>query len=107
VDDLDTYVFHVEPKKEEKDRRYFKGRVWVEAQDFQIVKVCGKSGPDRVAKKHQRPELHPTFVTYRQLIAGQWFPAYARSDDTLDFRDGPVHLRQIVKFGNYKLAGTP
>lgn len=26
VDDLDTYVFHVEPKKEEKNRRYFQGR---------------------------------------------------------------------------------
>jgi hypothetical protein len=108
VDDLDTYVFHVEPKKEEKDRRYFKGRVWVDAQDFQIVKVCGKSGPERIAtKKRQRPELHPMFVTYRQLVGGQWFPVYARSDDTLDFRDGPVHLRQIVKFSNYKLAANP
>src|SRR5579884_781950 len=26
VDDLDTYVFHVEPTKEEKNRRYFQGR---------------------------------------------------------------------------------
>ena len=51
VDDLDTYVFHVEPKKEEKDRRYFQGRIWIEAQDFQIVKACGKSGPIRFRKR--------------------------------------------------------
>src|SRR5215475_14103497 len=36
VDDLDTYVFHVEPSKEEKNKRYFQGRVWVDNRDFQI-----------------------------------------------------------------------
>lgn len=106
VDDLDTYLFRVEPKKEEKGQRYFQGRIWVDAQDFQIVKVCGKSGPDKVqVKKHERPELHPTFVTYRQQIDGDfWFPAYTRSDDTLQFRSGPVHLREIIKYTGYKRA---
>jgi hypothetical protein len=107
VDDLDTYEFHVEPKKEEKGKRYFQGRIWVDAQDFQIVKVCGKSGPERVqVKKKDRPELHPAFVTYRQLVDGRyWFPAYTRSDDTLKFKTGPVHVREIIKFSGYKRAG--
>jgi hypothetical protein len=106
VDDLDTYVFHMEPKKEEKGQRYFHGRIWVDAEDFQIVKICGKSGPERVqVKKHERPELHPMFVTYRQQIdGGFWFPAYTRSDDTLQFRSGPVHLREIIKYTGYKRA---
>lgn len=104
VDDLDTYEFHVEPKKEEKGKRYFQGRIWVDAQDFQIVKVCGKSGPEKVqVKKHERPELHPTFVTYRQQVDGRyWFPAYTRSDDTLRFKTGPVHLRETIKYSGYK-----
>ena len=104
VDDLDTYVFHVEPKKEEKDRRYFQGRIWVDSQDFQIVKVCGKSGPEkRPKKKGQWPDLHPTFVTYRQPVDGRyWFPAYTRSDDTLRFKTGPVRLRETIKFTGYK-----
>ena len=104
VDDLDTYVFHVEPKKEENGKRYFAGRIWVEAQDFQIVKVCGKSGPDKVrVKKHERADLHPMFVTYRQQVDGQyWFPAYTRSDDTLRFPSGPAHLREIIKYTAYK-----
>jgi hypothetical protein len=103
VDDLETYMFHVEPK-EEKKRRYFQGRIWVDSQDFQIVKVCGKSGPEKVqVKKHQQPDLRPTFVTYRQQVDGRyWFPAYTRSDDTLQFRAGPIHLREIVKYTNYK-----
>jgi hypothetical protein len=106
VDDLDTYEFHVEPKKEEKGKRYFQGRVWVDAQDFQIVKVCGKSGPEKVqVKKKDRPELHPAFVTYRQLVDGRyWFPAYTRSDDTLHFKAESIHLREIIKYSGYKRA---
>src|SRR6267154_3536042 len=105
VDDLDTYVFHVEPKKEQKDRRYFQGRIWVDAQDFQLVKVCGKSGPEKIPKKRgQWPDLHPTFVTYHQQVDGHyWFPAYTRSDDTLRFRAGSVRLRETIKYSGYKL----
>jgi hypothetical protein len=104
VDDLDTYVFHVEPKKEENGKRYFEGRIWVGAQDFQIVKVCGKSGPEKVqVKKHERAHLQPMFVTYRQQVDGRyWFPAYTRSDDTLRFPNGPLHLRQVIKYTAYK-----
>jgi hypothetical protein len=70
VDDLDTYVFHIEPKKEEKDRRYFQGRIWVDAQDFQIVKVCGKSGPEKIPKKKgQRPDL-PSGVCHISPTSG-------------------------------------
>lgn len=107
VDDLDTYVFHVEPKKEEKSRRYFEGRIWIDAQDFQIVKVCGKSVPDPVrVKKHQQQDLRATFVTYRQPVDGHfWFPAYTRSEDTLHFRTGPVHVREVIKYTNYKRSG--
>jgi hypothetical protein len=109
VDDLDTYVFHIEPKKEEKNRRYFQGRIWVDAQDFQVVKVCGKSGPDKIAKKKgQRPDLHPTFVTYRQEVDGHsWFPAYTRSDDALRFNAGSVRLRETIKYTGYKRISAP
>ena len=108
VDDLDTYIFHVEPRtKEAKGKRYFEGRIWVDAQDFQIVKVCGKSGPEKVqVKKRERRELHPTFVTYRQQVDGRyWFPAYTRSDDTLQFKTGSVQVREIIKYSGYKRAG--
>ena len=109
VDDLDTFEFHVEPqKRDEKGKRYFEGRIWVDAQDFQIVKVCGKSGPEKVTKVKRRElhDLHPTFVTYRQLIDGRyWFPAYTRSEDTLEFKAGPVRVKEIIKYTEYKRAG--
>jgi hypothetical protein len=107
VDDLDTYVFHVEPKKEEKNRRYFQGRVWVDSHDLQVVKLCGKSLPEVLhVKKHQAQDLRPTFVTYRQLVDGFWFPAYTRVDDTLHFRAESVHIREIMKLTNYKRTGA-
>jgi hypothetical protein len=107
VDDLDTYVFHVEPKKEEKGKRYFRGRVWIDNRDFQIVKLCGKSVPDIVhVKKHERMDIRPSFVGYRQLVDGYWFPAYARVDDTLHFQVQSIHLREVVKLTGYKRAGA-
>jgi len=103
VDDLDTYVFHVEPKKEEKDKRYFQGRIWVDNHDLQIVKLCGKSVPEIIRKKKNQPQdVRPTFVGYRQPVDGFWFPAYVRVDDTLHFRVEAVHVREIAKFTGYK-----
>jgi hypothetical protein len=107
VDDLDTYVFHIQPKKEEKNRRYFQGRVWVDNQDFEIVKLCGKSVPDRVPKKKNQPvDVRPTFVTYRQPVDGHWFPAYTRVDETLQLRIGSVRIREIIKYRDYKRTAT-
>ena len=106
VDDLDTYVFHVVPKKEEKNRRYFEGRVWVDNRDLQVVKLCGKGVAEAPHKKNQPMDIRPTFVGYRQIIDGNWFPVYARVDDTLHFQAQSVHVREIVKFTGYKRAGT-
>jgi hypothetical protein len=107
VDDLDTYVFHVDPKKEEKDKRYFQGRIWIDNRDFQVVKLCGKSVPDMVrVKKHRPMDIRPTFVGYRKLVDGFWFPVYARVDDTLHFQVQAIQLREIVKLTGYKRVGA-
>lgn len=106
VDDLDTYLFHIVPKKPEKNKRYFEGKVWVDNRDFEIVKVCGKSVPDAPNKKKGPQEVRPTFVGYRQLVDGYWFPAYTRVDDTLHFRAQSVRLRETVKLTGYKRTAT-
>lgn len=107
ADDLDTYVFHVEPVREEKNKRYFQGKIWVDNRDLQIVKLCGKSVPDQAhVKKHQPMDIRPTFVGYRQFIDGLWLPAYARVDDTLHFQAQSIHVREIVKFKDYARART-
>jgi hypothetical protein len=107
VDELDTYVFDVAPKKVEKNGgpRYFQGRIWVDNHDFQIVKTCGKNVPD--IRKHNEENLTPKFVTYREQVDGQyWFPTYTRADDVLHFSSGDVQIREIVKYTNYKRFGV-
>jgi hypothetical protein len=107
VDELQTYVFDIAPKKVEKNggRRFFQGRIWVDNRDFQIVKTCGKNVPD-IRKKNEE-NLTPKFVTYRQQVDGQyWFPTYTRADDVLHFSSGDVQIREIVKYTNYKRFGV-
>ncbi len=107
VDDLDTYVLHVEPKTQEKNKRYYQGRIWVDSRDLQIVKLCGKSVPDVLKVKKKQPmDIRPMFVAYRQYVDSNWLPAYAKVDDTLHFNTESIHIRQFVKFNGYKRAGV-
>ena len=98
IDELNTYVFDVKPKSMVKGERYLSGRVWVDDQDLQIVKVQGQAVPEIDDQKF------PHFESYRENIDGKyWFPTYVYSDDVLEFRKGPsVHLRMTVRYTNYR-----
>lgn len=101
LDDLNTYVFRVAPKKMEKGQRYFQGTIWVDDQDFAVVKSDGKAVPDL------KDNLFPRFVTYRENIEGNfWFPTYTHADDFLHFSQGDVHIRMTVRYKNYKRFGS-
>lgn len=105
VDELNTYVFDIEPKKLEKGQRYFKGRVWVDDKDLQIVKTSGTS-TGLIRKKDDY--AFPHFENYRENIEGHyWFPTYTRADDVLHFKFGEdVHIRVAVHYSNYKRFGS-
>src|SRR6266498_2646399 len=99
LDELNTYVFEVSPKVLPKkvSERFFQGRIWVDDQDLQIVKVRGKGVPEG----NQR---FPVFETYRQQVDGHyWFPTYTYADDELIFPKGnSVHVRMLVRYTDYK-----
>jgi hypothetical protein len=108
-DELGTYVFDIAPKQIDKNKRYFQGRIWVDDHDFQIVKTYGKNVPDLGVGKHRggQENLFPNFTTWRQQIDGKyWFPVYTKVDDELHFSTGDVHVRQVVKYSNYKRFGS-
>jgi len=103
VDELHTYVFDVAPKvlpKKVSERR-FEGRIWVDQDDLQIVKVRGKAVP-------QGNQRFPLFETYREQIDGRyWFPTYTSADDELVFPKGQVvHIRMLVRYTDYKHFGS-
>jgi hypothetical protein len=104
IDELNLFVFDVNPKilpdaKKTKER-FFKGRVWVEDQDFQIVKTKGKGLPETKNNKF------PTVETYREQIDGRyWFPTYSYADDELVFENGAtLHVRMKVRYSDFVKA---
>src|SRR6267143_1926772 len=108
-DELHCYVFDIAPKEIVGKKRYFQGRIWVDDHDFQIVKTFGKTVPQIFDKKRKKKEehLYPTFTTWREQIdRTYWFPTYTKADDTLHFMAGDIHIREIVKYENYKKFGS-
>src|SRR5947209_3364659 len=63
-DELNTYVFDINPKQIERKKRRFQGRIWVDDHDFQIVKTYGKAVPDFNAGNGEN--VFPKFTTYRE-----------------------------------------
>jgi len=105
-DELNCYVFDINPKQIEKKKRYFSGRIWVDDHDFQIVETYGKTVPDLHPNKNNE-NLFPKFTTWREQIDGvYWFPTYTRAEDTLHFRTMDVKIREIIKYTNYKRFGS-
>jgi hypothetical protein len=97
IDELYTYEFDVEPRKIEKGQRYFKGRIWVDDIDFQIVMTQGKVVPDYSNNKF------PKFETVREQIDGDyWFPTWTEADDILQFGQRRVRIRELITYENFK-----
>lgn len=103
VDELNTYVFDVKPKVKLPDpakssERYLKGRIWIDDQDFLVVKVAGEAVPEQGS--HRTPKFETIFQNYGEW----WFPAYTTADD--DIRVGRKTTRVIakVRFTSYQKA---
>ena len=104
VDDLSTYVFDVEPAdarhfpKRDKNDHPFKGTVWIDEQDFQIVKFEGRAviGKDENAS-------YPKFECYRENIErGIWLPSLAYARDVLDLKRVDLPIKIEIKYTGYK-----
>ena len=111
VDEIDCYVFEVNPKQIVKGKRYLLGRIWVDADELQIVVTNGRMVPDDTRKGSE--DLHPPFMTWRQQIDGHyWFPVYTKAEGILHFAGGhgfmaqDVHIRNIIKYTDYKQYGS-
>jgi hypothetical protein len=76
--------------------RFFVGRVWVDADSFQVVKVRGMVEP------HGK-ERFPVFETRRESVNGQlFFPTRTEADETLRFPNIDVHYRIKVRYYAYR-----
>jgi hypothetical protein len=83
----------------------------VDSGALQIVVSNGRMVPDDT--KRGNADLHPPFITWRQQIDGKyWFPVYTKGEGVLHFGGGygymdqDVHIRETVKYADYKRFGT-
>ena len=105
VDQITAYVFSIRPKVIQKGRQYFQGMVWVDDRDLQIVKSEGKQVPEIKTKNNEN--LFPHFTTWREQIDGKfWFPTFTLADDTLYFTTAPVHIKEVIRYTDYKQFKT-
>ena len=101
LDELSAYYFTVKPRALDRARAYFSGVVWVDAQDLVIVKTMGKWVTE-IGDVTASNLPFTVFETYRQQVGKSlWFPAYSRSDDTIQSGDGSVPIRVIVKWSDF------
>jgi hypothetical protein len=99
-----VYVLTIEPSvKPDPYRmrnRFFVGRVWIDAESFQIVKVKGIVQP-------QGKQRFPIFETWREPIAGNLnLPTRTEADDILRFPKRNVHYRVRVRYYDYKVFAS-
>ena len=100
IDEIGTYVFAVKPKQMVEGKRYFGGTIWVDDRDLQIVKTYGRA--IGVGKKVEKQRF-PKFETWREQIDGKyWFPTYTAANDTLPFESGPLPIKMLVTYKDYK-----
>ncbi len=107
LDQINTYVFQVKPKQLSRTRRLFDGVIWVDDQDFVIVKSFGKFVSEIAGNGTKLP--FTMFETFRENFQDKyWLPTYTRSDDYLqDADNAEQHLRLVIRDTDFKLNAPP
>jgi hypothetical protein len=106
LDELTTYYFTIKPRALDRAYAYFSGVVWVDVQDLVIVKTMGKWVTE-LGDVTASDLPFSVFETYRQQVGKDlWFPSYSRSDESFQSGDVSIPLRVIVKWSDFKPAGS-
>jgi hypothetical protein len=107
MDELDTFIFRVQPKLLSRNKKLFDGVIWVEQRDFTIVKSSGKFVREVEAEGVQLP--FTMFDTYRENVAGQyWFPTYITSEDMVTPpKSESIALKLVVRSTNFQPNPVP
>ena len=100
LDQTTTYMFRVQPKQL-LSKPLFDGVVWVDDQDFSIVKSYGRFLTETGNFAASFP--FQMFEVYRENIQGHlWLPTYVRSDAEIKASQGTVPIRLIMRSSNFK-----
>lgn len=94
-------VIDVQPKQDAPPGRFL-GRIWVEDQDYNIVRFNGTYYP------HPKSSFYLHFDSWRlNMRPGAWLPAYIYSEES-DLKTGlgrPLHFKAQTRLWGYDLKG--
>ncbi len=94
-------VIDVQPKENAPAGR-FQGRIWVEDQDYNVVRFNGTYFP------HPKSSFYLHFDSWRlNMRPGAWLPAYIYSEES-DLKTGlgkPLHFKAQTRLWGYDLKG--
>lgn len=99
--DVRCLVIDVQPREDEKSVRFL-GRIWVEDQDYNIVRFNGTYSPQ------PRTSFYFHFDSWRlNMRPGTWLPAYVYTEES-DMKSGltkPLHFKAQTRLWGYDLKG--
>ena len=109
IDEINTYVFSVEPADQRAQSKHkegtpwpFKGQIWIDDEDFQIVKIEGRA----LTVKDDQPRF-PKFEFYRENVDGKlWMPSFVHARDLLEFPRYDIPILVEIKYSEYKKVST-
>jgi hypothetical protein len=108
LDELNTYIFEVKPKRLLPRYKLFSGIVYVDDQDLAIVKLYGtwKSlTDDDTDPSSGRKDPFSLYEMYYENVGGKyWFPTYIRSDAYVHTKAGDEQLKLTVRMTDFKVA---
>lgn len=104
LDEITTYLFRVQPKQL-LSKPLFDGVVWIDDQDFSIVKSYGQFLTSNGSFAPSFP--FQMFEVYRENLKGHlWLPTYIRSDSDVKAQQGTVPIRLVVRSSNFRPTAT-
>jgi hypothetical protein len=101
IDELNTHVFSVNPRTVTAGKRFFKGKIWVDDTDLQIVRTIGQVVPQKDSVQF------PEFETLRQLVDKKyWFPVWSHADSVLNYKvpiPRSLRVEETITYEGFKL----
>lgn len=105
LDELNTFVFRVQPRRLERTVRQLEGLIYVDDHDMAIVKIYGRWIAEVDEPQGGRPFV--MFDVQRENVDGKyWFPDYMRSDDFIPAKEGQTRLRLTIKMTDFKAGAS-
>jgi hypothetical protein len=105
LDQINNYIFRVQPKQL-VSAPLFDGVVWIDDQDFSIVKSYGRFMTDTGDFAKNFP--FNMFEVYRENLEGHlWLPTYIRSDSNVKTPQGTVPIRLVIRSSNFRPNAAP